>query len=205
MSSLPSYARIVVIGDSLTMGCYASEVTNTWPRVLIHALRGRDNGSAASVLVQGVGGITTGTENGGMLATLQALGIVPQADLLVVELGTNDFANGVTLNQFQSDYSALLEYLVTPAHQPVALVCVGPWEAGPATNGLGAAASEYLSAIQVVAASLASSYPQMAVHTVDIGALAANPDYHGMNTCVDTFHPNDPGHNAIAEAVLAVV
>lgn len=208
MSTGASYPRVLVLGDSLATGRDASIVVNAFPRLIVSGLVARGNGSAQHYLIHGVGGAATGalsSSGDGMLANLEAFGIVPAADLVVLELSTNDWAHNITVAQFQSDLAALMSYLLGGSHQPLAVVCLTPWVAPATTNGLGEPASAYANAIAAQVAATQSSYPQMAVHMVDIGSLAANADYHCIHTCIDTFHPNDAGHDAIAGAVLGVI
>lgn len=180
---------VVFLGDSITQGQHTDDFTQdyTWQTVL--GLRAKSARNAQQYLFDGVGGATVGA----FLGHLQALNLHPSnAQLIVVELGTNDYLNNVPPATVEQNYMTLLLYLA--ANNPVArLVALTVW-------GDPVAESAYNSAI-AQAAAIWTGVGGRAI--VDLGPLFLNPLNHWPTG--DTFHPNDAGQAAIAQAVLAAV
>jgi lysophospholipase L1-like esterase len=116
------------------------------------------------------------------------------ADLVVVELGTND-ANNTTLNQFRHDYPAFLD-AVRKESPDAALVCVGTWHDGSLARHMD----------RVIESGCTAHKGRYA----DLNALFDDERNHGPAGTVrpagyvaDWFHPNDAGHAGIARAILA--
>ncbi|HLZ25475.1 MAG TPA: SGNH/GDSL hydrolase family protein [Ktedonobacterales bacterium] len=186
----PPLSTVIFLGDSLTQGQHTDDFyyDYTWQTVL--GLRARSSADASQYLVDGVGGDTTGQ----FLAHLQALDLHPSnAQLIVLELGTNDYLQQVPPATMQAHYAALLAWLATD-NPNARLVALSVW-------GDPAAAAAYNSVIQAEAATWTGAGGRA---LVDISTLYLNPSYHWPPGSSDTFHPNDAGHVAIAQAVLAV-
>lgn len=187
--------RVLVVGDSLTFAEGASRPTLGYAFTFVMGLRARGTDAGRYYLLHGISGITTG----GMLACMQQMGSNEAADLVVVELGTNDPVYDTPLDAFASDYTRLLAQLraASPTAHIVALTC---WRDPAFVTTSGHAVSAYNAIIADTLARRVSG-PQ---HCIDLGPLYLTPGYHHTSGD-DTFHPNDDGHAAIAQAILAVV
>lgn len=179
--------QVLFAGDSITDGAFALDPgQDAFPALVEDRLA-----QHVPVTVQKIGhiGYTTAM-------VLPAVAGAGQADVIVVELGTND-AFDVTLETFRSDYPALLDAL--RAQSPdAALVCAGAWHG----SGLAREMDE------VIAAECRDHGGRYA----GLDALFEDPANHGPDgtlrldgTPIDWFHPNDAGHAGIAEAVLAAL
>lgn len=185
------YHNVMFLGDSVTAG-WANTGSMAYPVQAINGLYSHDTGNAWYQLVKG----RTGAQASGALYDLQAFHVQPQSvSLLVVELGTNDMVH-MSAATFEANYQALITYLLTGSPN-TQLVCLGPWRA--ATDNFGYdVETAYETAIQTVCASSSAS----ALY-VSLATLYANPAYHA--TSGDTFHPNNAGATAIANAIVAAV
>lgn len=190
------YPRLLMIGDSITAGTGAGNVHRAWPETLAHLLRARNPGSGAAWLAIGLAGDSTSQ----MLATLSALRLSAQADLVVVELGTNDWGQARPLTTFRADYAALLA-LVLAGNPTARLVCLTGWPHGvggaTARNALGLTMAAYDSVIRQVCAEV-----QPGSVTVDLTPVYAPWADHDS---FDSYHPTDAGHAAIARAIAAAL
>ena len=186
------YHNVAFVGDSITAG-WINDGAHAYPILTFGGLYGHNTGNAWYQLVKG----RSGAVAAGALLDLQTFGVQPKnANLMVVEIGTNDEAH-MSAATFQTNYQSLISYLM--AGSPNAqLVCLGPWRA--ATDNFGYdATTAYETAIQNVCKSSTNSTAQY----VDLSALYANKAYH--NTTGDTFHPNNAGAQAIANAIVKAV
>ena len=127
------------------------------------------------------------------------MGSVEVADLVVVELGTNDAGQGVPPAVFQSQYVALLAMVLqqSPMATLVGLAC---WRDPNYVTPSGSPVSLYNA---IIKDAVLNKSGFRAKQYVDLGLMYLDPQYH--NWSGDTFHPNDAGHQAIANAILSVV
>jgi acyl-CoA thioesterase I len=174
-----STPRLVVVGDSLTAGRFATTQEEAFPDRAAAALR-------VGIATLGVPGATT--------AQLAAQ-TMPRGSLAVVEAGTNDFINQTPRRQFADDYRALLAK-VTAASPGAKLVCLTIWAPNDAPGKIRPAS--YNAAIR-----RACTTGKVA----NISPLYVLPGMRGpagRSTFLgpgDDFHPNSAGHGAIAQAV----
>lgn len=195
MSVGGAYGRVLVVGDSVTWGSVASLPNNAYPWQVISGLRTR-NGSASFYLTDGQPGINTA----GAITALQQMNIAqPAADLIVVELGVNDWGQNTQPSTFQAQYVSLLELLLAKS-QAATLVGLTCWQDPNALNNISQAASIYSSIISDAVLNK-SGAKQTAV--VDLAPLYLTGAYH--NATGDVYHPNDAGHAAIGAAILGRV
>ncbi|WP_307387579.1 SGNH/GDSL hydrolase family protein [Microbacterium testaceum] len=172
---------MLVTGDSLAAGFFASTEAQGFSSLVTGAL-GRVTPTTVSRAHQTLSTVAGVTE------------VPPDLDLAVIELGTNDVGIPTPLADFEAQYGDLLGRIRTSSPD-AALVCLGTW-----THD-GAAYDE------VIARSCAAN----AGRYVSLAGLFAVAELHGpagRDTFVgtgDEFHPNDAGHRAIADAVLAVL
>lgn len=194
LATNPVYQRIAVIGDSITFGDDADVPGHSYGARIVYALKNPSTGAGQWYVLHGEPGYTTAD----LLATYQEMQMQPAVDLIVSELGTNDFSHNVTPTTFQTTYQSWLSWIRTHA-QAATLVCLGPWRDPNEVNSVGTPASVYRDIIQKAVA--ASGAPHRLF--VDLGPLYLTPSYH--NTSGDTFHPNTAGHHAIASAVITAL
>ena len=174
-------ARVLITGDSLAAGFFASTEAQGFSSLVAGAL-GRVTPTTVSRAHE-------------TLSTVAGVTEVPaDLDLAVVELGTNDVGIPTPLPDFEAQYAELIGRIRTSSPD-AAIVCAGTWTAD------GAAYDEVIAG---VCTANAGRY-------VSLAGLFATPDLRGpagRDTFVgagDDFHPNDAGHRAIADAVLAVL
>lgn len=185
--------RVLAHGDSITFGVGASTATRGYAYQVVMGLRARHLGMAESYLLHGVPSGTTAD----LLSDMADMHSVECADLVIVELGTNDAWSSATLDGFRAQYTRLLTQLrqQSPSAQLVGLTC---WRDPKQTTPSGKLVSAFNTVIAQTLSTQAASGP---THTIDLGPLFLTAGYH--STTGDTFHPNDAGHAAIAQAILA--
>lgn len=174
-------ARVLITGDSLAAGFFASSEAQGFSALVTGAL-GRVTPTTVSRAHE-------------TLSTVAGVTDVPaDLGLAVIELGTNDVGIPTPLADFEAQYAELVGRIRTSSPR-AAIVCTGTWTVDGA---------EYDGIIAGVCTANAGRY-------VSLADLFATPEFHGpagRDTFVgagDDFHPNDAGHRAIADAVLAVL
>lgn len=199
-----AYPRVLVVGDSISAGWFASSPAASYPQRLFASLRASNPASADWSQVIGLPG--KHAEDG--VRVLRALPNVPRADLIVVEFGTNDYGNRpVSPGSFARSYATLLN-LLTSASPQATVVCVSVWGPSGHPNSFGATPETY----NAILDSACRALPHSAGVVVDITSLYARPGARGprghasyIATHTDGFHPNDAGHTAIAQAIVAAL
>jgi lysophospholipase L1-like esterase len=139
--------------------------------------------------------VSTTTRAHQTLSTVAGVTEVPaEVEVAIIELGTNDVGIETPIHSFDAQYAALTRDI--RAKSPDArIVCIGTW------TGWG---DPYDQAIEDECLAVGGDYVDMAPLFVD----PANRGPVGRPTFVgagDDFHPNDTGHRAVADAVLAVL
>lgn len=122
---------------------------------------------------------------------------VPESgiDVAVVELGTND-AERTDLVNFRSQYRELLRS-IRSGSPDAAIVCVGLW-------GYEGVVRNYDSIISQVCAQEGGKYVSIKRYFAQEGTIGPE----GRDTWIgpaDAFHPNDLGHQLIADRILSVL
>lgn len=174
-------ARVLVTGDSLAAGFFATTAEQGFAALVADALAPVELTavSRAHQTLTTVAGVTD---------------VPPDLDVAVIELGTNDVGIPTPLADFEAQYADLVTR-IRSSSPDAALVCGGTWTAD------GAAYDEVVARVCTASGG----------RYVALADLFANPAFHGpdgRDTFVgegDDFHPNDAGHRAIADAVLAVL
>ncbi len=167
----------VVLGDSISVGSYATTSERTFPARVADQLGmemvlvARSGAKAAWALPE--------------LAGVQAA----QPALVTIELGTNDVGFSTPVEDFALAYDAILDAVAQPGTR---VVCVGSWLPSATFDALIADGCRRHGGAFV---SLNGFYEVNAFHAVDGGST-----FRGRS---DWFHPGDEGHAAIAAAVLA--
>lgn len=185
----------------------------------------RDGQAPLNVLFAGdslTGGLSSSTQENGfkwrMLAEMQKTGPITEfnsalsggttlqvfnkypvpanLDLAVIELGTNDSGNQIPQAQFRDAYSTLLDKVKAESPK-VKIVCAGVWEGGGGTPG----GSPYDISIRSLCTSAGGVFvPLQSIYTQpDVIGPAGAATWNGVT---DDFHPNDRGHELIADALL---
>lgn len=180
-------ARVLVVGDSLSRGLYASTEENGYRSLLLDQLAEQHE---------------EGVEPQTVALTGAAAGRVAEiADppsglaVAVVELGTNDIGDQTPLPKFRATYARLLD-AITDESPDVALVCLGAWQGEELAAPYDAVISEECEAAGGVFRPLAPIFSAPGMR-----GPAGEPAV-GEGGVSDMFHPNDDGHEAIAELVL---
>ncbi|WP_158253849.1 SGNH/GDSL hydrolase family protein [Cryobacterium sp. N22] len=173
--------RVLFAGDSLT-GSYFASSTEAGFRSRVATALGPVELTTAELADQ-------------TLTTVSRIVDVPaDLDLAVVELGTNDVGTKTPFDQFTSQYRDLLGKITTTS-PGAALICTGTWQdAGEA----------YDAVIEAECLTAGGRY----VPLVDIFEADGTRGPAGTETPFgesDTFHPNDSGHQQIADAILAAL
>ncbi|HEX4215508.1 MAG TPA: SGNH/GDSL hydrolase family protein [Candidatus Dormibacteraeota bacterium] len=185
--------RLLVVGDSLSVGYYASDLGASYVTLLQQGLDRR--GLSVSTTLIAKAGVTA------VDASQWRLGI--PSDDIVVELGTNDYGDSVPLSSFQAAYDTILWALRRAAPQ-ANLYCLGTWSNPAEVNRTGATAGMYDTVIQSSCHIARGDYVDLSPFYEQTGnhGPAGAATYLGTS---DWFHPNDAGHDAIAELLLQVI
>lgn len=193
-----SYPACSFFGDSLAAGYHLVAPAKPFPALTINTLRAAGRGCTSNTVVA-FGGWRADM----MLPYLQQQHIQPASDLLIVEFGNNEFApytpaQTESPGTFNAAYRNLLAYLVAKQH-PAALVCTWLWRDPTWKNTLGYYPSDY----NAIITDACAAYGGTAAHTLDLTTIYAVARYHGGPTicCGDTYHPNELGQQAIANAL----
>jgi lysophospholipase L1-like esterase len=183
----PDPARLVVVGDSLAAGRFADTPEQAFPQLLATA-------EHAQLELVAVPGFTA--------AQLATQAVPRDAQIVVVEAGTNDFLRQTPRRQFAADFRALLAK-VTAASPGAKLACATMWIP---FDGKG------LPPAKVAPASYNATIRRACTAVADITALFnAQPATRGPEGRItflgpsDDFHPNSTGHAAIARAIEAAL
>lgn len=186
-SPKPPRKSVVFIGDSLTVGLYASTIDTTFASLL--AVRWK------ATLLDRVG--VAGVQADGLRSAVQTM--EPGANYVVLEVGTNDFVK-LAPGEFNQSYRALIAAL--QRREPHArIVCLGLWRSADERSPSGQGPEVYDALIQ--AACPGPFVPLLGLFMDPANRGPANQQtFRGPS---DTFHPNDRGHDAIATAIASEV
>jgi lysophospholipase L1-like esterase len=177
--------RVFFSGDSLTAGEFSTTEDTSFRRLVTARLGQRGP-------VEEVGTYKSGHR----LQDIASGFAIPQgAGLAIVELGTNDLAANTDNALFTRQYKEYLNRVVA-ASPDAKLLCLGVWAPAAAsrTTALDAAITAGCQAHGGQFVSLKELFD-----APNNRGPAGAPVWLGTR---DTFHPNDAGHAAIADAVL---
>ena len=195
-----SIHTVWVIGDSLTLGMFASEESAAFRNRLFDALRERHPGQIRTT--QWVGART--------LAELEQRwdSWEGHPDLIFIELGINDLGRNPDFPQvpeeaWQARFGAMLDRIQKDAPNVKIIVGTVPWSGWPPGSQEYQKALKYNSWISAEARQRDIAIADLWAATVGKEDGLSTPDqpsvfppfYHG-----DNFHPNDLGHQRIANA-----
>ncbi|WP_186325549.1 SGNH/GDSL hydrolase family protein [Microbacterium sp. BH-3-3-3] len=175
---------VLFVGDSLTYGAFASTESAAWRPLVTSGL------SAQTPIDETWVG-------GSGLSSVDVTPKVPKDafDLVIVEIGTNDATNQPE-EALESNYTALIG-AVRSASPSAGLICLGSWQTAWRV-------SQTDQEIKSICEANAGTYIKLG----DLWLDEANrgPDLRETEFGVgDDFHPNDSGHRAIADRVLAQI
>ena len=178
--------KALFVGDSITVGRYATVVGDTFVSKTVTALR-RLVAVTPTVVAQ----------SGATAEEIANYAMPPDQNLIIVEIGTNDSRARTPVSTFDTAIRLLLGRLRRSSPY-AALVCLGAWNSAQSvaaydpviTGGCTSEAGRFVS--------LTQAYQVPSYH-----ALRGTPVYSG--TAIDSFHPNDAGHQAIFEDVASVL
>ncbi|QMT02586.1 SGNH/GDSL hydrolase family protein [Gordonia jinghuaiqii] len=181
--------RVLYLGDSITRGSGAATYADSFREVATATMKqalATDDHSVA--------------KGGARLAQVAAMAtpVVP-AELVVIELGTNDLlAPPTPIDEFRRQYRDLIG-AVRAVNPSAAVVCMGVWR--PPSK-----AEPYDSVIADECGSARSRYLPLSDLFQDTQLRGpAGREALGTNGEGDDFHPNDRGHSAIANRLLGVL
>jgi lysophospholipase L1-like esterase len=179
--------RVLFVGDSLMWGSFASDESLTYRARVVTALS--SDGPVEAVQVGGPG----------LRAAEAATALRKQRgpfDLVFVEVGANDSV-AITPAQFAADYAEMLGEVRSLA-PPAGLICAGVW------NGIDEA-TPFDRELRPVCAQDGGVVVPLSDLYIDETLRGPEGSVVPGGAIRDQFHPNDLGHAAIAEALLAVV
>ena len=179
--------RVLFIGDSLMGGSFASDESLTYRALVTAGLS-----AGGPVEVDTVGGPGWSAAE----ATEDLSEVTGPFDLVFVEVGANDSV-ALTAARFGTDYAALLDGVRALAPDAT-LVCDGVWN-GPE---LATALDRELRPVCAEHGGVVVPLSRLYVDETLRGPEGSTVPGGGVR---DQFHPNDAGHAAIAEAMLAVL
>src|SRR4051794_28651710 len=170
--------RVLFVGDSLTVGDFASDPRNQFVTQVVEYLEARGPVFA-----------TKDAEGGVRVGYWSARKMPRRQQLAIVELGTNDLftwraPSAEVLATFERQYRALVTH-ISAASPGVRLVCLSVWR--PADHTADALPYDAL-----IRRDCRGAY----VDITDLGTTA--------NLAADGFHPNDAAHLEIARRIEAV-
>lgn len=182
--------RLLFIGASMTAGYYASNQDHAYPELVAHELESQGWRVHLHVLARG----------GTTVRLADRWDLDAPSDVAVVQLATNDYGRSIPLTKFEKGYALVLDR-VRDTSPNTQLLCLGGWDDPRRMNRLGVAAAQYDAAAAAACTAARGQY-------VGLSALYLDSRDHGprgRDTFLgraDRFHPNDRGHELIADAVL---
>jgi lysophospholipase L1-like esterase len=170
-----------VIGGSITVGAIASSPANSYSGLLLAWWRKRFPECEINLINAGVGG--TGSMYGALRAGRDLLSGTP--DLVVIEFAVNDnWTDGEA-------YEGLVRQVLSQPNRPAAILLFMMWERGGNDQEMQAKVGTHYHLPMVSFRD--AMWPEMAA-----GRMKWS-DY-----IVDTVHPNDAGHAAVARFLIAM-
>lgn len=179
----PSVARtVLIIGDSLTGGYFATDQAHDYASIISHDLNLRP------IATHGVYGSTAPDAVSGLQSQP-----APSAELVIVELGTNDWKEGLTA--FEPAYQQVLA-LLRQTSPTAPLLCLGVWQ--------DASKAAFDPIIQQACEAQGGTFRPLRP-LFDTDAYRGPVGQTTWLGASDGWHPNDAGHAAIASLVESVL
>ena len=183
-------AAIEFVGASVTAGWYASEVSKAYPTVATAALRLR--GEPLTLRVRAIPGAT--------VQDALTWDIHQRANIVIVHMGSNNFAKSDPLNVFTAQYHELITVL-RQASPKADLVCLGEWHQPLIPDLRGDTPEDFDAVMSSQCKKVGGTFEPLG----QVYAIAGNHGPLGTRTPfgrADLLHPNDVGEVAIAQMVL---
>ena len=171
--------RILILGDSLTEGIGLDEA-RTYPRILEKKLKDRNHN--IEVINGGISGSTTATG-----LTRFKWHLKKKIDILVLQLGANDGLRGLDLNVSKKNLLEIINYAQEKKVKVLLLGILMPPNYG----------KKYVADFEKMYAQIASSH-RLSFYKFILKDVAGNPELN----LPDGIHPNEKGHQKIAENLL---
>ena len=179
-----SFSSVQFFGDSLNFGLYASLPDASFQEIVL----------AQSDALAPSASIVDGTEVGGTVDNVRSKSdLTRSTDLNIVELGTNDVGR-TNLTDFANSYTKLISSLRS-ASPGAGLICLGVWQTE-------SRAVTYDDAIRRTCSQSDGRYIGLSdlFDSSGFRGPAGRQTFGGVS---DDFHPNDVGHRAIANRIVA--
>lgn len=198
----PIYPRIHMVGDSFTTGLYAT-AGNEYRTILRSYIQAANplHASEAWTLIAAAGALMS-EQTVALSGVFGAVGNL-NYDLLILAIGQNDGGAGHTAEQFRADTVICLDYI--QANYPLAQVLVmaipiNPWAY---KTTLGDLWNSYNEVLREEAAVRDYWFSDRWAQALSKANLSAPADVPLQATAADTYHPNNGGHLALANAMWA--
>lgn len=177
--------RVLFAGDTITGGYFASTQTKGFSQLI-----------SASLASHGDVEEVRGPNTGGKVDTLGGLESIPSGlELAILQLGTIEVGERDDVAKFSDEYATMLRNL--KARSPTAaIICLSAWQSSEIN--VGAYDRVIREQCRIVGGQFVDVRP--------VFADLRNRGPEGVKTWAgvsDEFHPNDAGHQAIADKVLA--
>jgi lysophospholipase L1-like esterase len=185
-----SQLRVLFVGASVTQGWFASTRQTAYPSIVVRHFTSEGRRVQVRVLAR----------PGATAEEAESWDLDGRADIVVLQMATNDFFHDVPPEVFSAAYANMVQRLRV-ASPDAELICMGGWDNPAQVNRLGIPASEYDVRAHSVCDSVGGRYADLSAAFLD----ARNHGPAGRTTYLgpgDNFHPNDRGHEALASLVL---
>ncbi|MDO9454957.1 SGNH/GDSL hydrolase family protein [Nocardioides sp.] len=179
--------RVLIAGDSIAGGYYASDTDQAFPALVVDELDQDYDVSRVLVAVGGARAFRVAAQ-----VETDTIGREP-ADVVVVEAGTNDIGVS-TLADLTSGYTRLLD-AVEATSPDAEILCLGPWDAP-------AVARQFETVVRRLCAD--HQYLRLSDLYTEEG-LRGPPGVDTELGTSDRVHPNDRGHAEIARRVVEAI
>ncbi len=183
-------ATIEFVGASVTAGWYASSVFAAYPADVVAALqKGGENVQSRILAIPGA-------------TVINALSwdLSQPANMVVVQMGSNNFAENQPLSLFTTRYQSLITAIRQGAPK-ADLVCLGEWHQTGIYDTLGNTPEDFDGVISSECQAAGGTFEALE----QVYDIASNHGPLGTRTpfgLADLLHPNDAGDLAIAQVVL---
>lgn len=191
----PAPVRLAFLGDSLTLGLHASADERMYREILARRILGRNGGTTVATVVQHPFGMTDDAINR-MGPVLDS-----RPDVIILEIGNHEvFAGPEQIELFPARYDTLLAYLQGTGATVIAGTVA--WLNYPITS------REYSHSLRVNAL-IRELCARRGIAVADLwSATVFRPEYISVPEQPsviqpfegDYLHPNDAGHQALADA-----
>lgn len=207
----PSYSTLIAYaGDSITRGLPGVTYSQTYPFLVLAALRGNFEAENANCAIGGAG-VTAWTTSAAFLNPTALYSAARVGNILVIAIGCNDLANG-------NSPEYILRGIGAPAGSGIYPACDAAraqgWSVvlltiGPRSDAMGVTQAVYNSRRAAVNADILAhglEHVAAVVDTTQIAGYGRDGDSNNLVTYqADFIHPTAAGHALVAPAVLSAL